>query len=105
MRLPWVFTRFLSYDYQPPAETTPFQFPNMTRMTYTPATGLYIIQNVAQIYINFTSNTVTTGTGGKRLSGLLGDRHLRDALRRSGVPADRDHQHAAQRLSGCGGQF
>jgi len=60
---PSVFTRFLSYDYQPPAETTPFQFPNMTRMTYTPATGLYIIQNVAQIYINFTSNTVTTGTG------------------------------------------
>jgi len=60
---PSVFTKFLSYDYLPPAETTPFQFPNMTRMTYTPASGPYIVQNVAQVYINFTSNTVTTGTG------------------------------------------
>ncbi|MGA2556362.1 MAG: immunoglobulin domain-containing protein, partial [Verrucomicrobiota bacterium] len=40
-----------------------FQFPNMTRMTYTPASGSYLVQNVAQIYINFTSNTVNGNTG------------------------------------------
>ena len=60
---PSVFTPFLSYDYEPPAETTPFQFPNVTRMTYTPASGPYMLTNVAQIYINFTSNTVNTRTG------------------------------------------
>ncbi len=35
----------------------------MTRMTYTPASGSYIVQNAAQIYINFTSNTVNGNTG------------------------------------------
>ena len=60
---PSVFIPFISYDYQPPAETTPFQFPNMTRMTYTPASGPYIVQNVAQVYMNFTSNTVNGNTG------------------------------------------